>query len=483
MEHGLTGKGFAAKPLHVILDEERAAYRNAFGEDIDLSNDSVDGAYVGNQAIKLTQLWEQLEGLWAQGDIDSASGVYLDRLANFVNVQRQAALPTFVYAALWGEGGTPIHAGHLVRLETGQKFRLTRTVVIDAASLLGVTFRVKETVEGAVFSFQISGSVISYTAGSDDTEETIQAALAGLLDPALYVIDSNGSSGVTVHSKEGIRPFSLAMADPKLEIILLGAFGIYQAETPGPLFVAIGTLNTIVTNVNGLNSVINYASGITGRNVESDTELRINLSGRQRQATANEIAIQNAVRMVRGVSFARVYSNRTMSYVNGRPPKSFEAVVVGGDELDIAETIFEIAPAGIEAFGNIIREIPDSEGFIWEIGFSRPTNKYIWIIIDYIKNHEEELPRDVIGTIQNNIVAWSLTAINVGVDLIFQRLFRPVVYDMPGIGYANIRLAATLDLTPPATSDYASENIVIGETEIAVIDTSRILVREMDEGL
>jgi len=480
MDYGLTKNGFIAKPLHVILEEERAAYRNTFGEDIDLSNDSIDGAYVGNQAIKLAQLWEQLEGLWAAGDVDSAGGIYLDRLAALVSVQRQPSSGTAVYAALWGEPGTTVSSGHMTRLASGEIFRLTRSVVIDAGSLLGFTFRVTEAVYGATYSFQLGDTVISHTSDGDDDEGSIQAALAAQIDVTAYSVVDGGEDGVTVHSMEGLRAFSLAMTDPRMEIVSLGSFGVYEAETPGPIFVSVGALNSIVTNVNGLDSVVNYATGITGRNVESDTELRLGLGSRQRQATANEMAIQNAILAINGVHFARVYSNRAMSPSNGRPPKSFEAVVVGGDDREIAEVIFEVGPAGIEPFGNIKSDVLDSEGFVWEIGFSRPVNRYVWIRVEYARNPEEELPIDVISAIQDNIIAWSQTGINVGVDLIFQRMFKPV-YLVPGIGYATISVAATDDLTPPPAGSYLSANIVIGETEIAVIDRSRIIVQEQAE--
>ena len=90
-QYGLTDAGFVIKPLSVILEEEKEAFRGVFGDDIDLSDESVAGAYVGNQAAKLAALWDQLEGLWNAGDKDSATGIFLDRLAAFVNVEREAA--------------------------------------------------------------------------------------------------------------------------------------------------------------------------------------------------------------------------------------------------------------------------------------------------------------------------------------------------------------------------------------------------------
>ena len=477
MEYGLTEKGFVAKPLHVILDEERAAYRNTFGEDIDLSNDSVDGAYVGNQAIKLAQLWELLEGLWMSADVDSARGIYLDRLAAFVNVQRQAASGTTVNAALWGEAGTVVHAGHLARLNGGRIFRLTRTVAIDASSLLGFTFRVIEALAGATYSFQISGSIVSHTATGADTEETIQAALIRQLDAAIYESEDNGEDGVTVYSREGIRPFGLALDDPRIEVVSMGAFGVYEAEEPGPLFVPAGALNTIVTNVNGLDSVVNYATGITGRNAESDTELRNNLDGRQRQASGNEISIRNELLKLSGVQFARVYSNRTMQVHNGRPPKSYEAVVMGGDAREIAGAIFENGPAGVQAFGRTETiDVRDDEGNLWEIGFSRPSGLFVWIEVDIRLNREESFPPNGLPLIRESIEEWGAGNLDVGIDLIFQRLKIPV-YRVPGIAWADIRVAAASTLEPPGDGDYVTANIEVGETEIALIDRGRITVR------
>jgi hypothetical protein len=202
------------------------------------------------------------------------------------------------------------------------------------------------------------------------------------------------------------------------------------------------------------------------------------LGTRQKQATTNEVAIQNEILAVSGVEYARVYSNRSILEFDGRPPKSFEAVVVGGDEQAIAERIFEKGPAGIQAFGNIVKDVVDSEGFHWNIGFSRPVNKYIWIAVNYSRNSEEDLPLDVAGEIRDNIIAWSQSVLNVGVDLIYQKLFRPV-YDVSGIGFAAVKVAVTTDLTPPVEDDYQSENIQISEVEIAVLDKARIIVQEL----
>ena len=144
-QYGLTDAGFVIKPLSVILEEEKEAFRGAFGDDIDLSDESVAGAYVGNQAAKIAALWEQLEGLWNAGDKDSAKGIFLDRLAAFVNVEREAAKKTQVTACLWGDEGTNVPKGSLAKLSTTEDlFALTKAVDIRKTNILGVEVSVSD---------------------------------------------------------------------------------------------------------------------------------------------------------------------------------------------------------------------------------------------------------------------------------------------------------------------------------------------------
>jgi uncharacterized phage protein gp47/JayE len=420
------------------------------------------------------------EGLYAAGDPDSASGVYLDRLAGLVNVQRAPAEATTAYAALWGGEGAWVHKGHLAKLASGEQFALQEGVTLNREKLLGFSFKTAEPAPG-VYAFTLDGRPISYTAVEGDTEESIQAGLYDQIEavfPGIYTAVNSGGEGMEIHSSAGIVPFALFCGDPKIEIASLGAAGIYRAVVPGPVFAAAGTLNKIVSNVDGLDRIINYAAGITGKNVESDTELRIEKNNRQKQANGNETAIENEIKKVPGVLYARVYSNRDIEPVDGRPAKSYEAVVVGGLDQDIAETIFEKGPAGIQAFGNTVKTVVDAMGFPWGIGFSRPENRYIWIKIAYSKNPEEAFPVNGVEMINENIDAWGAENQGVGIDFVFQKLNRPI-YDVAGVGYAAIKAAATDDLTPPEDSEYQAENIIISKRQIALIDKSRVGVEEL----
>ena len=475
-QYGLTDAGFVIKPLSVILEEEKEAFRGAFGDDIDLSDESVAGAHVGNQAAKIAALWEQLEGLWNAGDKDSAKGIFLDRLAAFVNVEREAAKKTQVTACLWGDEGTNVPKGSLAKLSTTEDlFALTKAVDITKTNILGVEVSVSDESD---LSITLGTSTLSVTFSEGDTKEDLRDALSAQISETLgetLSVENIGDEGLRILSADGVTAFS-ADVSGALEIKSVGTPAVFAAKNAGRIYAPSGTLTAMVSNVSGVSSVTNYATGVTGRDAESDTELRVNMNTRQKQATCTEPAIENAISKLTGVTYARVYSNRDIIEASGRPPKSYEAVVVGGDAQTIAETIFANGPAGIQPYGNTVQTVKDSQGYDWDVGFSRPVNRNIWIKIALILYDEEEFPAGGAAAIKSNIVSWGAENLGVAVDLIFQRLAIPV-YEVPGIAHAEIKVAATLDPdTPPDASEYASANIAVGEVEIAVLDESRISV-------
>lgn len=476
-QYGLTAAGFAAKPLSVLLDEEREAFRNAFGDDVDVSGESIAGAYIGNQAAKLAELWSQLEGLWLAGDRDSASGAFLDRLAALVNVNREAAQPTQVTACVRGAEGTELPRGTLARLlSTGDVFSLARTARITRDSLLEIEVDVGDAPTGAPLALTVNGTAASVTTDDGDAKEAVRDRLADAAIKAFgdgFIVEKTGAGGVTVRAADGVSAFSAGVSGG-LEISSLGSPAVFAAREAGRIYAPAGTLTVMVSNVQGVDSITNFAEGTTGRAAESDTELRTRLGLAQRQATATETAIQNALARLDGVTYARVYSNRGDKASKGRPPKSYEAVVVGGDDGKIAECIFKNGPAGIQAHGNKTVTVRDSEGFDWSVGFSRPVSRYIWIKIKISLYGEEDFPANGLEAIKDNILAWGADNLDVAVDVIYQRLLAPI-YTVPGIASADIKVAATSSPdTEPAGGEYRAANVAIGEVEMVALDRTRI---------
>ena len=282
-----------------------------------------------------------------------------------------------------------------------------------------------------------------------------------------------------IYSDDGITPFSISV-DVNLQIDTQASPGNYTAVNTGPISVPANTLITIVNPISGLGSINNLAAGLAGQIAETDEKLR----NRRRElltglGAATDEAIRQAVlQEVDGVTACLVISNRLdVADGDGRPPHSFETVVSGGDEDDIAQIIWENMPAGIYPEGNITKTIVDSTGTSQTVRFSRPTNVYIWVDLDYSLNTEENFPTNGEDLIKDNIVEWALQNINIGDDVIYQRLSIPV-YEVPGISTIQIELATSATPTGPPGA-YSAANVTIAADELAAFATTRITVTQV----
>lgn len=157
---------------------------------------------------------------------------------------------------------------------------------------------------------------------------------------------------------------------------------------------------------------------------------------------------------------------------NGRPPKSFEAVVQGQTNEIIAETIWLSKPAGIQTFGSTEQPITDSQGETQIIFFSRPTEIFIWVNATLTLYSEEEFPSNGLDLVQA-VIYEHINNLGIGVDVLIQRV-QAALFAVPGIASSVVTLAATL--TTSETPVPAGSSIPIAENEIAVTQLNLIVV-------
>ncbi|HKL76974.1 MAG TPA: baseplate J/gp47 family protein [Gammaproteobacteria bacterium] len=256
--------------------------------------------------------------------------------------------------------------------------------------------------------------------------------------------------------------------------------GNMQALEAGEVLALAGTLTNIETPVSGWDSVTNPDDGDTGRDEESDSELR------QRRQESLQITGAGTVEAIRArmlqqvddVSAVTIIENRTdTTDAEGRPPHSFETVVSGGIDDDVADLLWEVKPAGIETHGDISVIVTDSQGEPQTIEFSRPVDVYIWADITVDVADSDEFPDGAETTIKEEIVASAEARFGVGDDVIYQALFGPIYNNVPGIGDVTITVASSSDAgTQPDPGDYASANIALASNEISRWLEDRIAV-------
>lgn len=165
-------------------------------------------------------------------------------------------------------------------------------------------------------------------------------------------------------------------------------------------------------------------------------------------------------------------SQATAVIKGGRFPKSFEAVVQGGTDADVANKIWTTKPAGIQTFGNTAFTITDSQGEFQVINFSRPTPIYIWVTVALTLYAEEVFPpngQDLVAAAINTYGS----NLGIGVDVLLQRVLAQI-FNVPGIASGVMQIASTN--LPGDSPLFGTADISIAENEVAIFDLTRITV-------
>lgn len=239
------------------------------------------------------------------------------------------------------------------------------------------------------------------------------------------------------------------------------------AESTGPIQAPAGTLTVIETPISGLTSTENPEDAILGRNIETDSELRLRREESLQIAAASTVeAIRAKLLELDNVEQVLVIENDTMETVTDRPPKSFETIVKGGDEIEIAKSLFEAKPAGIETYGQIVEQVTDTQGFNYEIKFSRPTVIPIYLILDLTTTSSYPVNGD--DFVLESILDFSMD-LQIGEDVIVYPQLIGVLDKIPGITNINVKIG----IEPDPTGD---ENILINPDAIAEFDSGRITI-------
>lgn len=163
---------------------------------------------------------------------------------------------------------------------------------------------------------------------------------------------------------------------------------LWVSERTGPVQAPDTQLNVIATPVVGWTSIANTSDAFPGSLVATDPQLRLLRAKeltRAGSSTVDAIAAKLVV-LLEDIPAASVapFNNVTSDYdENGLPPKSFEMVLwdpsssISNDQ--IAQTIWNSKPAGIESYGSVSGNAVDRAGATQIVFFTRATPVPIYI--------------------------------------------------------------------------------------------------------
>ena len=475
MEYGITDQGFVLKRFDVILAEMQAEISSELGFDVSVNPQSaLNAAIIYPMADRFATLWELAQASYYAKFPSTATGVNLDNACQFGSVMRENNQPTKYLIHCTGTDGTEIPAGSLIESSTNPRVQLSCAVTssITRANCNSLMIR-PAVVEETQYTVTLNGTNYHYWAADTDTADDIAAGIAYVIKADGYRVTSNGNI-VTIQDETVSRSNVVALTN-NLTTESVTSIVEYHTVDYGDISLPNGTINTIVTNVTGLDSVTNQITPTAGRLQETDTQLR---QSYVRKSFLNSVKTVDSIASylydnIYGVQSLNVFENSTdLTDSEGRPPHSIEVVIYGGEDQAIAEAILEKKAGGIATYGTTTVAVNTEYGDTLNISFSRPESVYVWmdveITIDVAPSNFEQLVK--------NAILEAVQGFEVGDDVLYQKLYQNVYNAFTNLTKCVIRLGTTTDYSGrPAT--YAEDNVVISERQIALFDEARIEVR------
>lgn len=483
--YGITPEGFITKRLVDIKAEIEAAFRQSFGESINLLPESVIGQFIAIMSERESLVWELSEGVYNSLYPETAEGAALDNVVSLTGITRQPGVKSSATLSLFGDVGAVVPAGTSFSVEGSATsvFTLEQDVTLTPGndSTWVITF---DTIPDAgEFTLKYKGVEtypIPYSASAGDLKLALET-LSSLKFPVQ--VAGNFPSGFTIIGESGDLWLDLTVDNNFLvsgvddvEITLVNQFlglangrVLVEATEIGPVSAPSGSLTVIDNPVSGLDTVTNLEDASLGRLVETDADLKARRASSLQRAGAGTLgAIVSNIADLEGVLSTVGFENTAIVTIDGRPGKSIEIVVLGGDDQEIGEKLYEVKPGGIQVIGDIELDIIDSQGFPKKVYISRPIEVPIHVELDLTVD-PANFPVNGLAVAKQNVLDFG-NALGVGEDVIVIPQLISSLNNITGILDIAVRIGTSANPT-------LDDNIPIAADQISDWDSGRISVQ------
>jgi uncharacterized phage protein gp47/JayE len=244
---------------------------------------------------------------------------------------------------------------------------------------------------------------------------------------------------------------------------------VFVSEIAGSDAVApAGTLTVIAEPIEGFNTATNAEDASPGQDEESIEDLRLRRDQELSRGGSGTVdAIRADVLQVDGVLEVLVEENTTDSPVGDLLPHSIRVVVWDGDpgaavDNDIAQAIYDTAPAGIQRVGDVSGAAVQSDGVTpVTVNFARVEVLDIYISAEIVS---------AVGVAADDVMAALAAAMptRIGADVIYHKLSGALFID----GVDDF-VSFTIGTAP---SPVGTSNVAVSNVQIAQLDLSNIVL-------
>ncbi len=469
---GVSREGFTPKTDQQIIASIGTRLRETYGDDFD-TEEQTFAQFMSVFSNELSLAWQAIAQGVTMHNPQNAVEKWLDMICSIINVRRGRPFATVVrYVGFRGGNGLAINQNTFEAQHNNVAYRLINALTIDNQNCWESTFSIGS---GSVAGIVLDGVNYQYTQSGALTGVDAAAQITAIINDPRFLIEGDDTT-MTISLVDKRESMSV-QGIGRLSQVSVTTPGIVRATVTGPNSVPAGTLQISVP-VAGLTDIRNPLAGTTGGNVQNDIELEFERRNSFAISKGGTLAgVRAALLDLPGVRVALGRQNRTRAEVAGLPANSYEMIVEGGDPLQIAQTIWDEGPLGIESHGSETYTIQDEEGADQQASYSPIVTRYVHMIVEYQVFDEEFLPSQADNLIRQAVVRYAEERTSEqGKDLLPPEYAGPIYREVPGLYNVRIQLGVT-DEPDDAPLYTDAPRVIIGATTKPAFSTTRIAVQ------
>jgi len=475
----ITTNGFEETRFDTIVSNINSELIANLSTSFNTSPDTVLGIMTSIFSSAISDQEQLLSAISSNLSLDTASGVYLDRLVALIGLRRlkEGFSTGVVYAKVSTDGKVfPQGTSFTDTQSNGYLSAITTTVTSQSCSQISLT----PNITSGVFSLTVNGTSFSTTVSSTSTLTDIAQDLSNVISVAAPTdfTTSRVNEVLTLTSLNPFTPIEVFRSSTITFTEIEGAVAVV-ASVAGKVNPQINTITALNNNTSNVNSVTNYDIFNLGRNEETDSELRVrHTSSVEISGNSTISAIAATLSNLEGVTLVRVFPNEGQTTdSDGRPPHTYECIVEGGSVEVISQAIWDSKPAGVGTYGELTNLVSDYANSLQAVRWSRPLPVYVNVKVTYTSYTEESLPDNVTQAIKDAVVSYG-NSLSLDADIIPQRFFGPIYQAVEGVGTMNIQIGTSNSASTisPDKVAFSTNTLPVGKREKANFNSLRVSV-------
>lgn len=130
----MTKNGVVVATFPKILSMLKKRYREVYGSDINVDSTTADGIWLHDISLLINNILQTMQMLYANLDVNSATGVYLENICKLANVSRKSATPSRAEVTITNIGNSPISTtkGIVCLDREGREWSTEKNITLDS---------------------------------------------------------------------------------------------------------------------------------------------------------------------------------------------------------------------------------------------------------------------------------------------------------------------------------------------------------------